>query len=238
MSPDETGLCAFTTSCTGGSCTRGQTGHVSAVSVQSVPAEMQVSAVLLWQSVNDATAAYLGAQMPWLPVQEITRRVNLQGIWQAAYTAGVVLPKPIATCQYWHRSLNPKKLISINFSRLAVRGCPSSQSGSRVQESRLAWDCRPGEQKVGDLPRLHAHPSVTLSTCTHAAWCWSSTPCSACLSILPCSPGHCPTRGPSCEITMLLWCCAPPVLHRKTLTYVHSANAVVDAGPCGFRSTA
>ena len=23
--------------------------------------------------------------------------------------------------QYWHRSLNPKKLISINFSRLAVR---------------------------------------------------------------------------------------------------------------------
>ena len=54
-------------------------------------------------------------------MQEITRRVNLQGIWQAAYTAGVVLPKPIATCQYWHRSLNPKKLISINFSRLAVR---------------------------------------------------------------------------------------------------------------------
>lgn len=53
-------------------------------------------------------------------VQEITRRVNLEGIWQAAYTAGVVLPKPVATCQYWHRSLNPKKLIAINFSRLAV----------------------------------------------------------------------------------------------------------------------
>jgi hypothetical protein len=54
-------------------------------------------------------------------VQEITRRVNLKDIWQAAYTAGVLLPKPVATCQYWHRSLNPKKLISINFSRLQVR---------------------------------------------------------------------------------------------------------------------
>lgn len=55
--------------------------------------------------------------------QEITRRVNLRGIWQAAYTAGVVLPKPVATAQYWHRSLNPKKLISVGFSRLAVRLC-------------------------------------------------------------------------------------------------------------------
>ena len=53
--------------------------------------------------------------------QEITRRVNLRGIWQAAYTAGVVLPKPVATAQYWHRSLNPKKLIGVGFSRLAVR---------------------------------------------------------------------------------------------------------------------
>ncbi|KAK9917820.1 hypothetical protein WJX75_008609 [Coccomyxa subellipsoidea] len=54
-------------------------------------------------------------------IKEITRRVNLRGIWQAAYTAGVVLPKPVATAQYWHRSLNPKKLISVGFSRLAPR---------------------------------------------------------------------------------------------------------------------
>ena len=54
-------------------------------------------------------------------VQEITRRVNLKNIWQAAYTAGAVLPKPVSTTQYWHRSLNPKKLISVGFSRLQVR---------------------------------------------------------------------------------------------------------------------
>ena len=55
-------------------------------------------------------------------LQEITRRVNLCDIWQAAYTAGVLLPKPVATCRYWHRSLNPKKLIDVGFSRLAVSG--------------------------------------------------------------------------------------------------------------------
>lgn len=42
-------------------------------------------------------------------------------MWQAAYTAGVVLPTPIATCQFWHRSLNPKKLIDVGFSRLGAR---------------------------------------------------------------------------------------------------------------------
>lgn len=51
-------------------------------------------------------------------IREITRRVNLTGIFQAVYTAGVVLPKPITTCRYWHRSLNPKKLIDVSGSNL------------------------------------------------------------------------------------------------------------------------
>lgn len=33
-------------------------------------------------------------------IREITRRVNQEGIFQAAFTAGVVLPKPIGTCRY------------------------------------------------------------------------------------------------------------------------------------------
>ncbi|XP_029568523.1 glycylpeptide N-tetradecanoyltransferase 1b isoform X2 [Salmo trutta] len=44
-------------------------------------------------------------------IREVTRRVNLQGVYQAVYTASGVLPKPVATCRYWHRSLNPRKLI-------------------------------------------------------------------------------------------------------------------------------
>ncbi|ORX92262.1 glycylpeptide N-tetradecanoyltransferase 2-like protein [Basidiobolus meristosporus CBS 931.73] len=53
-----------------------------------------------------------------LLIQEITRRVNMEGISQATYTAGVVLPKPIATCRYHHRSLNPEKLVEIGFEAL------------------------------------------------------------------------------------------------------------------------
>lgn len=52
-------------------------------------------------------------------IREITRRVNLEGIFQAVYTAGVVLPKPVACCRYWHRSLNPKKLVDVKFSHLS-----------------------------------------------------------------------------------------------------------------------
>lgn len=54
-------------------------------------------------------------------IKEVTRRVNRTGVWQAVYTAGVVLPKPVARCRYWHRSINPKKLIEVNFSRLQPR---------------------------------------------------------------------------------------------------------------------
>jgi len=51
-------------------------------------------------------------------IKEITRRVNLLGIFQAVYTAGRVLPKPVSRCRYYHRNLNPKKLIEVGFSSL------------------------------------------------------------------------------------------------------------------------
>lgn len=54
-------------------------------------------------------------------IKEITRRANVNNIWQAVYTAGVVLPRPVAECRYYHRSLNPKKLIEVGFSALGPR---------------------------------------------------------------------------------------------------------------------
>lgn len=77
-------------------------------------------------------------------IKEITRRVHKQGIFQAIYSTSAVLPKPIARSRYerafttvlitimyhsnlflcivgersWHRSLNPRKLIELNFSSL------------------------------------------------------------------------------------------------------------------------
>ncbi len=51
-------------------------------------------------------------------IKEVTRRVNLHDIWQAVYTAGVLIPLPISKTTYWHRSLNPKKLVDVGFSSL------------------------------------------------------------------------------------------------------------------------
>ncbi len=51
-------------------------------------------------------------------IKEVTRRVNLRGIFQAVYTAGVMLPKPVSACRYFHRSLNPRKLLDIKFTHL------------------------------------------------------------------------------------------------------------------------
>jgi glycylpeptide N-tetradecanoyltransferase len=46
-------------------------------------------------------------------IKEITRRVNIKNMWQAVFTAGTVVPTPITQARYYHRSLNPKKLIEV-----------------------------------------------------------------------------------------------------------------------------
>lgn len=51
-------------------------------------------------------------------IKEITRRVNKQDIWQALFTAGIVLPSPISTCRYTHRPINWSKLHDVGFSHL------------------------------------------------------------------------------------------------------------------------
>ncbi|XP_065196244.1 glycylpeptide N-tetradecanoyltransferase 1-like [Sycon ciliatum] len=52
-------------------------------------------------------------------IKEVTRRINLTGIFQAVYTAGVVLPKPISKCRYFHRPIQHKKLLECGFTVLA-----------------------------------------------------------------------------------------------------------------------
>ncbi|RZC00722.1 Glycylpeptide N-tetradecanoyltransferase 1 isoform B [Glycine soja] len=87
-------------------------------------------------------------------IKEVTRRVHLENMWQAAYTAGVVLPTPIATCQYWHRSLNPKKLIDVGFSRLGARMTMSRTIKLyKLPESTIT----PGFRKM----EIHDVPAVT-----------------------------------------------------------------------------
>ena len=71
-------------------------------------------------------------------IKEITRRVNLVDIWQATYTAGVLLPKPIGTCRYTtficplspvlcHLSCHPNPLITSIFKGTTI-GALTSKS--------------------------------------------------------------------------------------------------------------
>ncbi|KAG4031249.1 hypothetical protein MFRU_009g00400 [Monilinia fructicola] len=81
-------------------------------------------------------------------IKEITRRCYLEGTWQAIYTAGVVLPKPVSTCRYYHRSLDWKKLNEVKFSPLPPNSRPewqirkyalptnTSTKGLRVMEAK------------------------------------------------------------------------------------------------------
>lgn len=39
-------------------------------------------------------------------IKEITRRVHLHGIFQAVYTAGIYLPRPITTARYHLTSIS------------------------------------------------------------------------------------------------------------------------------------
>ncbi|KIW30333.1 uncharacterized protein PV07_06083 [Cladophialophora immunda] len=51
-------------------------------------------------------------------IKEVTRRCHLEGIYQAIYTGGVVLPTPVGSCRYFHRSLDWLKLYEVGFSPL------------------------------------------------------------------------------------------------------------------------
>jgi glycylpeptide N-tetradecanoyltransferase len=80
-------------------------------------------------------------------IKEVTRRINRRDVWQAVYTAGVVLPKPIGRCRYWHRSINPKKLIDVGFSRLA----PRMNMSRTIRLYRL-----PEEPKITSIRKMEA----------------------------------------------------------------------------------
>ncbi|KAF1365777.1 N-myristoyl transferase [Lizonia empirigonia] len=51
-------------------------------------------------------------------IKEITRRCYVEGIFQAVYTVGSLLPTPVSTCRYFHRALDWEKLYDVGFSPL------------------------------------------------------------------------------------------------------------------------
>mmetsp|Transcript_1459 Transcript_1459/g.2397 ORF Transcript_1459/g.2397 Transcript_1459/m.2397 type:complete len:500 (-) Transcript_1459:434-1933(-) len=101
-------------------------------------------------------------------IKEITRRVNVTDRWQAVYTAGVVLPKPVGRCRYYHRSLNPKKLIEARFSSLP----PKTTMQSHLKSLKLPP--RPLNHHLRamvpeDVPAVHKLLTEYLSETTQLA---------------------------------------------------------------------
>lgn len=93
-------------------------------------------------------------------IKEITRRCNLEDIWSAIYTAGVLLPKPVSTCRYFHRSLDWLKLYEVGFSPLPSKSTKTRQISKYALPSKTATaGLREMEEKdvpeVGDLLRRY-----------------------------------------------------------------------------------
>mmetsp|Transcript_134246 Transcript_134246/g.374181 ORF Transcript_134246/g.374181 Transcript_134246/m.374181 type:complete len:488 (+) Transcript_134246:200-1663(+) len=110
-------------------------------------------------------------------IKEITRRVNKENVWQAVYTAGVVLPRPISECRYYHRSLNPKKLIEVGFSHLGPRmtmartiklyKVPETPQLSGMRQMEAKDVLRVFELVTGYLKKFHLHPEFTAEEIGH-----------------------------------------------------------------------
>lgn len=105
--------------------------------VAGTPAKVKVNE----RNVKMATINYLcvnkklrSKRLAPVLIKEVTRRVNLCNIWQAAYTAGVVIPRPVATTTYYHRALNVKKLIECGFSALSA----GESMANHIKKHRVA----------------------------------------------------------------------------------------------------
>jgi glycylpeptide N-tetradecanoyltransferase len=84
-------------------------------------------------------------------IKEITRRCYLQKIWQAIYTAGVVLPTPVSTTRYYHRSLDWQKLNDVGFSPLPHGSKPQYQILKyKLPNNTATKGLRPMEEKDVD----------------------------------------------------------------------------------------
>lgn len=87
-------------------------------------------------------------------IKEVTRRTNRRNVWQAAYTAGVMLPTPFGDTTYFHRCINTKKVVEINFFHL-----PQGTTMNRFVKRQKLPDApkllgiRPMEKR--DVPQVH-----------------------------------------------------------------------------------
>lgn len=101
-------------------------------------------------------------------IHEITWWVYLEGIFQAVYTATMVLPKPVGTCRYWHWSLNPWKLTSevLPLEQNSDHECYEALPAAR--DSQDSWDVTNGKKEhTSSAPVPHPVPEAVLGHNSH-----------------------------------------------------------------------
>ncbi|KAK5724856.1 glycylpeptide N-tetradecanoyltransferase [Elasticomyces elasticus] len=89
--------------------------------IAGVPAKLKVrGAVLGISEINFLTVHRKLRSKRLAPVliKEVTRRCYQVGVYQALYTAGTLLPTPVTTARYFHRSLDWEHLYKTGFSHL------------------------------------------------------------------------------------------------------------------------
>ncbi|CAI7578660.1 unnamed protein product [Penicillium manginii] len=81
-------------------------------------------------------------------IKEITRRCYVKGIFQAIYTGGIILPTPVSSCRYYHRSLDWLKLYECGFSPLPHGSTKARQvTKNHLPANTATPGLRPMEEK-------------------------------------------------------------------------------------------
>ncbi|KAI1331411.1 acyl-CoA N-acyltransferase [Xylariaceae sp. FL0255] len=98
--------------------------------ISAIPVELRVREKVLHASEVNFLCIHKKLRSKRLApvlIKEITRLCNLENVWQAVYTGGIVLPKPVSTCRYYHRAINWQKLYDVGFSPLPPNSKPQFQ---------------------------------------------------------------------------------------------------------------
>ena len=93
-------------------------------------------------------------------IKELTRRVNLENTWQAAFASGDTFPFPYAQAMYYHRSLNTVKNVEVGFTGLQqgqdLQMLVKKEKLQPVSEIHIIGDPRPMVSKdISDVYQLY-----------------------------------------------------------------------------------
>jgi len=134
-----------------------RSGNTLCAFISAIPVDLRVRDKVLKASEVNFLCVHKklrGKRLAPVLIKEITRLCNLEGIFQAIYTGGNVLPRPVSTCRYFHRALNWEKLYECGFSHVPPNSKPAFQVRKfKLPDSTSTRGLR--EMKVSDIDAVH-----------------------------------------------------------------------------------